>query len=428
LVFWERMKALNLSEIDNFLKEASPLIGAQLQDVIVSKEDVALQFYKEGYKYWLVFVMSKTAPVFFFTEQSKLPIKKQTVPLGLFLKANLQGMTLSEMKRSQEMGRLVNFKFDGGKEAHIEVRLFPHGQNMIVREGKKSISLYKPQELSRLQGNKETEKNSLRTMGEVYNEWLAQRKILQERKHSPKTSRSDKIKKVQRAIDKIQVSLENEKQQHWEYVGKLLVQTQSLDQIPSEYSRYIDREKPLAWNIQNSFDKHKKEAGKRPQTLRRLEELKKQKLELEKISDEDFAYQVSSNQPNKKNIKAPLITGLKSRKKELSSELVVYVGKSAKDNLALLRKARAWDFWFHIKDFPGAHAILFRNKKTEVSEKILYDVAHFLLEVEAERDSSIQKGDRFEFICSEVRHVSPIKGDRLGRVTYKNEKTLAVKF
>lgn len=111
----------------------------------------------------------------------------------------------------------------------------------------------------------------------------------------------------------------------------------------------------------------------------------------------------------------------KGRKLHLASGAIVYCGKSAGDNLSLLRKARAWDLWLHLKDYPGAHAIIHRQKDQVIGGAELYQAAEWVVK-ESFASMHLEVGARLDVVIVECRFVRPIKGDKLGRVTYHSEK------
>lgn len=114
------------------------------------------------------------------------------------------------------------------------------------------------------------------------------------------------------------------------------------------------------------------------------------------------------------------------RRLELNDNLFAVIGKTAKDNLSILRKAQAWDLWLHLKDFPGAHAIITRPRNYEVSLAQIQKVATWVIK-ESFKNRNIDMGEYFEVLIVETRYVKPIKGDKLGRVTYQNPKVVRVK-
>lgn len=167
----------------------------------------------------------------------------------------------------------------------------------------------------------------------------------------------------------------------------------------------------------------KKTEQKLQTVLQRKSELELELSKLEAQSDEEFAESLSgTKKPFQLKTKQPV----KTRKLELPSGATVFVGKSAKDNLQLLRKARAWDFWLHIQDIPSAHAILFRNKGQKIPESELIKAAQFLVETSKASHADSLLDVKAEVLLAEKRYVQPIKGDKHGRVTHRNAKTLVV--
>jgi predicted ribosome quality control (RQC) complex YloA/Tae2 family protein len=108
--------------------------------------------------------------------------------------------------------------------------------------------------------------------------------------------------------------------------------------------------------------------------------------------------------------------------------MVAYMGRSAKDNLALLRSAQAWDLWLHLKDYPSAHVIIRRPRGQEISQEEIARTARWLAQEATASKRELRAGDTFEIQFAECRYVRPIKGDRLGRVTVLNPKVLRLKL
>lgn len=101
------------------------------------------------------------------------------------------------------------------------------------------------------------------------------------------------------------------------------------------------------------------------------------------------------------------------------------MGKSAQDNVDLLRKSRAWDIWLHLKDYPSAYAILHRQKGQAVSDQTVLVAAKWLIKegIGAKKNLS---GSKLSVVFVETRHVRPMKGDKLGRVTYHNAREILI--
>lgn len=173
-----------------------------------------------------------------------------------------------------------------------------------------------------------------------------------------------------------------------------------------------------SWNLQNCFKQAKLLRQKRAGTLARSEKLQNEIADLEK----DLAKHPEAQVQQKSESKVSLLlekTGSKGRRLQLENGLEAVIGKSAADNLAILRRAQAWDLWMHLKDYPGAHAIILRPRGKEVGGETIQKVAEWLIR-ESLSNQKIQWGSQYGVVVAECRFVRPIKGDRLGRVTYHN--------
>ena len=108
----------------------------------------------------------------------------------------------------------------------------------------------------------------------------------------------------------------------------------------------------------------------------------------------------------------------------LNPKVEVFVGKNAQENLNILRFAQSWDYWMHIKDYPGAHGIVRRPRNYEITDEELKTVARFIASKSRKSAHFLGPNDMFEVLIAECRYVRPIKGDKLGRVNYSNERVL----
>lgn len=113
------------------------------------------------------------------------------------------------------------------------------------------------------------------------------------------------------------------------------------------------------------------------------------------------------------------------RKLQVGEGLEVVIGKSARDNLQILRQARAWDLWLHLRDYPSAHAILFREKGRAVTDAELGQVGRWILRQtpSAGGQGALRSGGEYALLVAECRYVRPVKG-ALGSVTHQNSRTL----
>ena len=255
-------------------------------------------------------------------------------------------------------------------------------------------------------------------------------KSLSARSHissSPEKLLVQQVAKLERAIQRVSQDLENKGQLSWKEVGEYLVQTQSLE-VADEWSPYVDLTKSLVWNIENCFSKAKSNAHKIAGGKVRLAELQKERQNLKKngprLQKSPLAKSPLARPPL---AKSPL-TYVKARKMSLEGGLEAWVGRSASDNIRLLRQAKAWDIWVHLADHPSSYGIIRRPKGAQISHSALIDVGRWVVRTTFGEKSKNRRGDRFEILYTECRYVCPIKGDKVGRVTYRNEKVIRFKF
>jgi predicted ribosome quality control (RQC) complex YloA/Tae2 family protein len=169
--------------------------------------------------------------------------------------------------------------------------------------------------------------------------------------------------------------------------------------------------------MQNCFARAKSAKAKIHGALERQHAVEEELSVLKDLSEARFESDMKKAADRKNKAPARAVEG-RLRKLSVNEQGVIcYMGKSAQDNLDLLRKSKAWDYWMHLKDYPGAHAIVFRQKDQVVSDQDLIKCARWLVK-EGLGEKQLQLGGRFAVVMAECRHVRPIKGDKLGRVTY----------
>jgi predicted ribosome quality control (RQC) complex YloA/Tae2 family protein len=194
----------------------------------------------------------------------------------------------------------------------------------------------------------------------------------------------------------------------WSDIGDYLKSYQTLE-VPAEWSEYINRQLNLAQNIQNCFEQAKSQAKKR---LSLEEKLRHLRNEIENLLNPNSVPNISPREKDSKPSMGSLFlqkAEAKGRKLVLNTNVEAVVGKSGKDNLALLRKAQAWDLWVHLKDFPGAHAIIRRPRNANINYQDILKVGEWVLR-ESKLTNSVESGEKFD----------------IGRVSYQNEKTYTI--
>lgn len=414
------MKALTQQELQNFVTTFSSwLAGAQLQEVLANDRGLALGFHGAGH-YWLILDLVPQSPMFLMFKD-RCPFRKSPKgkPVSLFLNSRAKGLRFSQMTLQEQWGRVVKLELAGQAEScELEIRLIPKQANLIVRAGGKQIAWDKPLELSAPPVVENPP--APRSLEEIQEEWLREQGAPQKNFMDPiaqweKQRQKDLIKK-KKALEEIQKQIESSEDRTWSEVGLALKSLGNLD-VPAEYKSYVQRDQSLSWNIEHSFSKAKqlqqKKEGARVRALSLAEEIRKL---------EQATYKT---QPSKtKLVDLMQKADARGRKRVLESGIIAYCGKSAADNLALLRQAKAWDYWLHLKDYPGAHAIIHRQRDQEVSDKEIQAVAEWVAK-ESLAAKSLMLGQKVAVAFVECRFVRPIKGDKLGRVTYHSERTLS---
>lgn len=403
------------------------LTGAQLQDVIMMDSYLFLQFYKKG-PVALGLYLQPNEPslgVIYEEIKKKKPIVK---PIVLFLRAHAKNKILKKMWMNEAEGRIVYFRFENS-ESYCEMSwvLIPRSLNVIVKTEDKSISMKPVKELP--PALKMENQPELFDVNNYLDQWVT-------RFQNPlklKTASADQtLKKKARNIEKKKLAIEhldsdlNKLIVPWANIGDFLKTYQSID-VPEDWKLYIQSDASLAQNIQNCFEQAKYQEKKRLALTEKIEHLKSELIALSSEGSE--AIVKSQKNEERQSVGSVFMqkAGAKGRKLVLNEQIEAVIGKTAKDNLALLRKAQAWDLWLHLKDYPSAHAIIRRPRGKNVDYLDILKVGEWVLR-ESKAGLVLEPGDKFEIVVAECRHVKPIKGDKIGRVIYQNEQSYTLKI
>ncbi len=98
----------------------------------------------------------------------------------------------------------------------------------------------------------------------------------------------------------------------------------------------------------------------------------------------------------------------------------IQVGRSARENDELVRRARPHDLWLHARGVPGAHVLVSTGGK-EVPEEVLVRAAEL-----AAWHSRARGEPKVEVSYTEVRHLRKPKGAPPGLVMVKKERVIVV--
>ena len=418
------MKPLNARELKEAVAWMQPqILGAQLQGVSSDGEAVYLELFGKG-EVGLIIDLRPGHPFFVLLREDHWPnFKKQAKPVSLFLNSHGKNLFLESVEVDPEKGRVVHLHFrNRNQECDVEVVLIPRMSNLIVRAGGKSVAWNKPREIS---GGTEAEFDSRiedwNDWGRAYLQWRFAR---QENNPPIKKALSQlerDIAKKKSAVSKIQSSLSTTEEERWRAFGE---QLKMVQEPPSEFADLWDEHLNLRDNRDRAFRKAKDLAKKRTGAEARVGILLEEIGRLEKKLADPGELEAPATGLGTQMLQK---TDSRGRTLHLPSGAQAIIGKSAKDNLALLRQARAWDLWIHLKDEPSAHALIFRNKNQRISPAEIETVASWMITQSLKKKPALP-GLKFDVIIVECRFVRPIKGDRLGRVTYQSPTTVTIAY
>ena len=426
------MKAWTLIELENVVSSMEPLVGLRLQEVQTGASEVVLGFYSSSGVLWLWIDLHALHPGLLPWTALPLRPEVQKTPLQLFLRAHFVGRVLRAVARPEALGRVVVLRFGGEEDnMELEVRLFPHGRNLLARAGVKHISWQKPKDLSAPTESTPSSQPP-RSLEELRQEWLRGRNTAGGGKATKggslggKSRLQHELEKKEKALSKVREELKRKQELPWRVIGDWLKTHQSIE-VPQEWKLFVDRRRKLAWNIEQCFTKARESDGKILGTQKRegilLSEIGKlQERLLQPEAKSSQSAEVKKPQPSLAKIEA------RGRTLHLSDGTMAVMGKSAVDNLKILRKARAWDLWFHMRDYPSSHAVLFRNKGAKTTDAQLLEVVGWFVRNHLGVKAATHAGEKFDVAITECRFVRPVKGDKIGRVTYHDERVLIYQF
>lgn len=418
------MKAVSQNELLQIIHTTKVLEGARLQEVVTQEELLAMAFWSRGQLLWLMVDLNPWSPLLLPFSELPVPIKNKKSPLNLFLRAHFVGKILRSVLVPPGVGRVVWLDFGG--EARLELRLFPHGQNAIARAVGKQISSAPVAPLVAAESDKI--ESAPRGLEILRKEWSEARSLRGRRggRTAPRASSPPDLGKMiakrEQALEKVEAEIRKKQLTPFREIGDWIVRNQSLE-VPFDWLPFVDKRRKLSWNVDQCFARAKELERKVEGTEERARKLREEIALLR----EREALGLPVEQATSTERVLPNLA-VEARTLHLSPDVRVVAGKSASDNMKLLRKARAWDFWIHIKDHPSSHAIVFRNKKSELSQVEWQQVAQWFLRTTFASKWERHQGEKFEILIAECRHITPIKGDKAGRVNYRNERVLATRL
>ncbi len=424
---------MNENELIQLVQWLKPRVeGSRLQDIGVDGDGLWLEIYRQGVHQ--IYVDLKPGRGFLVLWSGEvLPRRKRAQkPLALFMHSHAKNLVLREIKMKEGFGRVVDLLFksqDEEKQTTLTLVLIPQAPNAIAESADKKIAWEKPRPLEkqlqaadfpvRYEDWEQYRRDYAAFRGDLVAGATAMPAGPKATKKPDANGVPDEVRlqkwrkeldKKRGAIVKINDALIAMDAQGWRQFGEELKFGRSLEAHPM-----WDPRLSLHDNRERAFRKSKEVKVKQQGNRDRLVELEKEMTELERwISDPTKA---PADVTPARGSRILQKTESKGRTLNLPSGLQAILGRSAKDNLAILRQARAWDLWVHLKDEPSAHAIIFREKNQNVGLPDLEEVALWIFRANQGQKPQLE-GVKFDVVVVECRFVRPIKGDKLGRVNY----------
>jgi predicted ribosome quality control (RQC) complex YloA/Tae2 family protein len=414
--FMETLSAYELQDLAQWLQ--NEMQGAQLQDLWTNGQQIVLQFYK--YKeIYLVIDAQGPKPYLAYLEE-RPPIQKSQKPLTLFLNSHAKNLRWEQCSVDLKLGRVIDLHLKGGERScFVQIQLIPKAFNVLAQSSGKTVAWEKPRELP-------PSSSPLNPGGIAPRDWRQEGLRWLERKlqggargvSSPSAPKSDPrvkaLEKKKKALAALREQTQSEAGNRWRELGELL---KISDETPAHLMDLYDFKKSRTWNLENAFAQAKLQERKAAGTQDRIQKLEIEISKLESDLEQSPQFVPVAGPGHSAASRLMEKTESKGRKLALEDGIEALIGKTAKDNLAILRRAQAWDLWLHLKDYPGAHAIILRPRGKDVPQSSIQKVAEWLIK-ESLSHQKIQWGAKYDVVVVECRHVRPIKGDKLGRVTY----------
>lgn len=449
-------KSMTVSEVSEVACELQTWIGSQLQEVVIDgikgedPRSMRLGFFWTGGIRWIVFDYRIQAPLLLlFDGMDGVPMTppktagKIRRPIELFLRSKHIGRRLREIRLRVDDGRALDLVFDpntDGSEVSIELKVYPHGRNAKAISGAQSITEFKPltgsPNVAPVKSRSFEQLNHPdRARSELALEWLkfvkpdgVKRAAGTEASAATLKSPIDKtLEKKRKALEKVESEIKSKEESPARTIGEWIKENQSLEvprEWPNEWREQVDLKRSMAVNIERLFTNAKSQTRKLVGTRERAAELAREIAVLEKKRAKGELREENRTASGGEAKDLFVAASAKGRKFQLADDLIVYLGKNAVENLAILRKAQPFDYWLHLRDRPGAHAILRRTRGRNVTDAEFIKAGTYVAEQTLKRRAIELRGESFDLLIVECRFVRPIKGDRVGRVNYTHDRVL----
>ncbi len=398
---------LNYKEIEQIVNELNLIITGSLVNKIRKgfQKEIILDLYKDGLKYNLVIgVNPQFASLHLSTKEKTFPFIADT--FTMFLRKNFTRRVLNSIK-SVKNERIVVIEFNN--EWKLIINLFPRGGNIFVTDKENNIqySINSTSEKKYIFQEKEDdfkdkELSLKETDKALYNEYIAEKYFDKLKKLLKDTFQKKRLGDIKRNIKKTKKRLLNIQRDydncskskqffdfgtiimayhsHDKRKGIKVLETNDLEGNSIEIA--LNQKKSILDNGQDFFKKSKKLKKALPILESRLKEDNKL---LENLKNELKEIESASFDELKKNIK-------EDKKKKVkkvfqfpnfmiyinSKGFRILVGRNSDENDAIFRASRGKDIWFHNRDYPGSHVLIWVENK-QPDEDTIKDAANLAI-------------------------------------------------
>lgn len=437
------MKPLSQLEIQSLAQQLQLFKGWYLQDNVGNDDNLGLQLYG-GKKGWIWIEIKQPAPILVPLEQLPERFRKRPKPIHQFIASHGRGLPLTSIDVREDLGRVVELEFNSGqKTLKIQISLIPHFANVEVwtfvpgQEHKttKRIHWFKPKQLPQSKASEPASApitNSARDVDAIIQDWKNSSSATAI-KQSPVAQVQKRIDKLNKVVHQIQSEPNEGDIQHWHRLGEYL-KIYGFDKL-SEVELKRLKTRHLATEIDYCFEMARKQLAKSAGRQERLAELQGQVARLEEAlaqPDDKSIFKILNAELDQKNLRtannsksknAPVA---KYRTHVSAQGFEIRIGRSGEENLKLLRNSASWFLWLHVRDQTGSFGIIPREKKQSVPPADLKELAvHLVRSSLPQKQRSMARG-RYEILCTECRFIQPVKGAKVGLVTYRNESVFTV--
>jgi predicted ribosome quality control (RQC) complex YloA/Tae2 family protein len=452
--------SLNWKEIDLALSELA-LAGSLIQDIHQPLHDrLVLSLFKEGRHFDLLICLSTRHPrLHSITE--KLPNPPKPFRFAAFLRAHLKG---GRIESAEQCGRerIVRIAVSkAGEKGLLWLRLWGSAANAIVTDEAGLIldAFYRRPKRGEISGGRYAGEGPRAARGDEYSvrdlpgEGSFSEKLERHFREIESAGDAERIRKEMETSlgiseSKILANLEKLEKRLSEYanlerfreLGDIL--TASLhgirkgdrwvragdffhDDAPLEIE--LKPELSPAENAAVYYEKYKKArdgAGKVREEIERLKGMlsgieKKRRILLQTTNDPALLAGLTKAASRARIAVTPQ-TGLSFD----SGPFRILVGRSAKENEELLRRAvRGNDWWFHARDWPGAYVFVKAPQGKSLPLETMLDAASLAIHFSKGKASGV--GDVY---YTQVKYLKKIKGAKKGLVIPTREKNIRVRL